>query len=424
MVDPTTASHIVLAAIPSWSHIRSMSILAARLTAERPIVVTILVPYCMKIFEQVSSEAARYLQNVSSSRGLLRIVALGEHSKAQTPPEIFNVGFDAIDTLWTRLIEGQSIECSATRKVHSAVKPPTVIIIDPFLYKWYPILRTSPDTSIMWYASGTAAGVAYMCQSGGRLAADDSEEMTGRIVRLAGHPPMYDWEFRPQRLVHIDMILKVQAMITQALHESNGIVSVCSVGFDGEEALAAINDLAAARNQPCFHLGPLLPFKDGTTEFTRATLDAELATAPPGVSNTIQSFLDTHLALKGPQSVVYICFGTHMWPEENIDHLWALLNALTERNLPFILSHSSPLARITDEIKERYADGTIGVIVPWSPQQAVLAHKAIGWFVTHGGAGGTLDALSQGVPMIGWPSFGDQPSNIAYLTHVADVAFE
>jgi UDP:flavonoid glycosyltransferase YjiC (YdhE family) len=64
-----------------------------------------------------------------------------------------------------------------------------------------------------------------------------------------------------------------------------------------------------------------------------------------------------------------------------------------------ILSHASPVAQIPDDIKQRFAESDKGLIIPWAPQQTVLSHKAIGWFLTHGGAGGTMDALTQGVPM-------------------------
>jgi UDP:flavonoid glycosyltransferase YjiC (YdhE family) len=101
----------------------------------------------------------------------------------------------------------------------------------------------------------------------------------------------------------------------------------------------------------------------------------------------------------------------------NPDHLWALLDKLGEHNVPFvsharvadqkwsltmnpqILSHASPVAQISKEIKQRFADSDKGLIIPWAPQQTVLSHKAVGWFLTHGGAGGTMDALTQGVPM-------------------------
>lgn len=102
-------------------------------------------------------------------------------------------------------------------------------------------------------------------------------------------------------------------IITRSLYESDGIITSCALGYDGEAALSALSNWAAGKNYPTFHVGPLLPFKQGTTEFSKATLDAELAIAPEGVADAIQSFLDAQFDAKGESSVVYICFGTLFW---------------------------------------------------------------------------------------------------------------
>ncbi|XP_015121995.1 UDP-glucuronosyltransferase [Diachasma alloeum] len=49
---------------------------------------------------------------------------------------------------------------------------------------------------------------------------------------------------------------------------------------------------------------------------------------------------------------------------------------------------------------------------PWMPQVAVLKHKNVRAFITHGGLLGTQEALAHKVPMIGIPLFGDQHTNI------------
>ncbi|XP_015121941.1 uncharacterized protein LOC107044539 [Diachasma alloeum] len=51
-------------------------------------------------------------------------------------------------------------------------------------------------------------------------------------------------------------------------------------------------------------------------------------------------------------------------------------------------------------------------ILPWIPQIAVLKHKNVKAFITHGGLLGTQEAIAHKVPMIGIPLFGDQYTNM------------
>ncbi|GJU06750.1 7-deoxyloganetic acid glucosyltransferase-like protein [Tanacetum coccineum] len=50
----------------------------------------------------------------------------------------------------------------------------------------------------------------------------------------------------------------------------------------------------------------------------------------------------------------------------------------------------------------------MGCIVDWAPQEDVLAHEAIGAFMTHSGWNSTMESIAVGVPMICWPYFYDQ----------------
>lgn len=131
-------------------------------------------------------------------------------------------------------------------------------------------------------------------------------------------------------------------------------MSTAAVAYDGKDALSVMPKWSGETNRPTFHLGPLIPFKEGTTEFSQATLDAEVAAAPTGVGEAIQRFLDSALTTKGEYTVIYICFGTHLWyayylrvlvklcthedhdRPKNTDHLWALLEVLADRNIPFV----------------------------------------------------------------------------------------
>ncbi|XP_027847820.2 UDP-glucosyltransferase 2-like isoform X1 [Aphis gossypii] len=53
--------------------------------------------------------------------------------------------------------------------------------------------------------------------------------------------------------------------------------------------------------------------------------------------------------------------------------------------------------------------------IKWLPQRDVLLHKNIKLFVSHGGISGLYEAVDAGVPVLGFPLFGDQHRNIDNL---------
>ncbi|XP_050382156.1 7-deoxyloganetic acid glucosyltransferase-like [Argentina anserina] len=59
-----------------------------------------------------------------------------------------------------------------------------------------------------------------------------------------------------------------------------------------------------------------------------------------------------------------------------------------------------------------------GFIVDWAPQEEVLAHEAVGGFLTHSGWNSTLQAIWAGVPMLCWPQLADQQVNSRWVGEV------
>jgi pathogen-inducible salicylic acid glucosyltransferase len=114
-------------------------------------------------------------------------------------------------------------------------------------------------------------------------------------------------------------------------------------------------------------------------------------------------------------SVVYVAFGS--LAELGTEQMEELAEGLKLADKYFLW-----IVRSTEETKlpKHFLEETQakGLIVSWCPQLEVLAHEAIGCFITHCGWNSTLEALSLGVPIVGMPQWTDQPTNCKYVTDV------
>ncbi|KAF8393831.1 hypothetical protein HHK36_020029 [Tetracentron sinense] len=124
------------------------------------------------------------------------------------------------------------------------------------------------------------------------------------------------------------------------------------------------------------------------------------------------------LNTKETSSVVYVSFGSMAaLGEEQMEELaWGLkssnsyflwvVRASEEKKLP---------SKFVEETSEK------GMVVTWCPQLEVLAHQAVGCFMTHCGWNSTLEALSLGVPMVAMPQWTDQTTNGKFVVDVWEV---
>ncbi|KAJ1431873.1 UDP-glycosyltransferase family, conserved site [Sesbania bispinosa] len=128
---------------------------------------------------------------------------------------------------------------------------------------------------------------------------------------------------------------------------------------------------------------------------------------------------------KEPNSVVYVNFGsvTVMTNEQLVEFAWGLANS----NKTFLWIIRPDLVagenavvppEFVAETKNR------GLLSSWCPQEQVLAHPAIGGFLTHSGWNSTLESLCGGVPMICWPFFAEQQTNCRFCCNEWGVGLE
>ncbi|KAK6289360.1 hypothetical protein POUND7_000901 [Theobroma cacao] len=124
----------------------------------------------------------------------------------------------------------------------------------------------------------------------------------------------------------------------------------------------------------------------------------------------------TWLDKQKPATVAYISFGSVATPPPN--ELVALAEALEASRVPFIWS-------LRDKSKVHLPNGFLdranGILVPWAPQIDVLAHGAVGVFISHGGYNSMQESMSSGVPMIVRPFFGDHGLNGRMVEHVWEI---
>ncbi|XP_057804596.1 7-deoxyloganetic acid glucosyl transferase-like [Salvia miltiorrhiza] len=115
-----------------------------------------------------------------------------------------------------------------------------------------------------------------------------------------------------------------------------------------------------------------------------------------------------------PKSVLYVSFGSlaTVTRDQLMEFWYGLVNS-GQRFLWVMRPDSVDGKDWESRIPVELSQGTKerGYVVGWAPQEEVLAHPAVGGFLTHSGWNSTLESVYEGVPMICWPYFLDQQVN-------------
>lgn len=168
------------------------------------------------------------------------------------------------------------------------------------------------------------------------------------------------------------------------------------------------------------------------------TSDREL-----GVAHTAKSREDTSCAevfewldAREPSSVVYVSFGSLLTVTETQLHELAHGLALAERpflwvyrapNAPQVLPSETEDASCFDGLPAGFLERVEGrgkLIHGWAPQEKILAHEAVGAFMSHCGWNSSLEALWAGKPLIAWPLAVEQRLTARYFANDMRIAVE
>lgn len=204
--------------------------------------------------------------------------------------------------------------------------------------------------------------------------------------------------------------------VAQRFREARGII----VNTFSELEPYAVESFADGQTPPVYTVGPVLDL-GGQAHAGSDRVDR----------SKIMGWLDAQPKL----SVVFLCFGSigaFDAPQvreialglERSGHrfLWALRLPGPDGKL----GGSSDGSELSEILPEGFLDriGERGMICGWAPQMEVLAHKAIGGFVSHCGWNSILESIWNSVPMATWPMYAEQQLNAFGLVKELGLAVE
>ncbi|KAL3522417.1 hypothetical protein ACH5RR_015251 [Cinchona calisaya] len=171
--------------------------------------------------------------------------------------------------------------------------------------------------------------------------------------------------------------------------------------------------------------------------------DTELApiyTAGPLLNFEVEKLTDSERIIKWlddqpSSSVVYLCFGSMGGFEP--PQLAEIATALERSGHRFLWSVRAPPPKdfsvkpvVYTDFSEILPKGFLertensGLVCGWTPQAEILAHEAVGGFVSHCGWNSILESLWNGVPIATWPVYAEQQYNAFQLVKDLKLAVE
>ncbi|OAY79452.1 DIMBOA UDP-glucosyltransferase BX8 [Ananas comosus] len=208
------------------------------------------------------------------------------------------------------------------------------------------------------------------------------------------------------------LFAELLAKVVAGVRNSSGLILNAADSMESAEVDKIRRELAHIH---VFAIGPLHKFTPHA---------AQPGQLPP--DRTCLAWLDAQPAA----SVVYVSFGSlaSLPGKHFVEMAFGL--ALSGRAFLWVVRPGSVRGPRGGAVETKLLEGLEemtrgrGRVVEWAPQQEVLRHRAVGAFWTHCGWNSTFEAISEGVPLICAPRFGDQMGNARYATRVWGIAAE
>ncbi|KAG9453227.1 hypothetical protein H6P81_006131 [Aristolochia fimbriata] len=256
------------------------------------------------------------------------------------------------------------------------------------------IFRTSSITSFL-----TCAAFPLLRQKGYLPIRDpQSEAMVSEL------PPL---RIKDLPNIGTDKVDNLYQLVFEMINETKTSVGVISNSFDYLEATSLAKIREEFHMPTFFPIGPLHRYSSGI--ISSGSLLAQDRSCM------------TWLHQQKPESVIYVSLGSLavLSEDELVEMAWGLADS-NQSFLWVVRPGSVRGSEEVDQLLPGFREATLGRgrIVGWASQTEVLAHPSVGGFLTHCGWNSTLESVSEGVPMLCWPCFGDQRVNARFISHV------
>ncbi|KAJ7174036.1 hypothetical protein C8R43DRAFT_634845 [Mycena crocata] len=418
------ARHIVALIAPAWGHAGPYCYLAVQMLDTDPSVAVSIVQHNI-----MAAQMEAELETCTYDRKRLRIIGVGEKNIPLGPTRM-KEAFGQLVQGWMenipRLAQGtegwpkpQAVHFDFTTGAY--VIEPTKIIFGPAC------------KTLLWFSGGLVAMTSVFNEYdftaiAQEIYSDESrregrsldeilqqvawswngtDRLDGRMLKFPGAPDMYDHE-RVSHAAGPPMALAALLTSGQKLAKLvDGYISPTGTCVEPVGVQYA-REYYKKLGQEVFAVG-MQVHELGWTDSALVSPKNEI----------LRSFLDKTLSQHGPGSALYISFGSMFFPVATPELIEALINTLLqlEQPFPFVFALGGMMASLPAELIQQVNISSKGLICAfWVEQRAILQHGAVGWFLTHGGFNSLSEALSQGIPLIIWPTGAEQPVNAALFS--------
>nr|ACM09994.3 UDP-glycosyltransferase BMGT2 [Bacopa monnieri] len=287
-------------------------------------------------------------------------------------------------------------------------------LIDFFCNSTFEV-STSLNIPTYFYLSGGACGLCallYFPTIDEAVSPRDIGELND-FLEIPGCPPVHSLDFPKAMWFRRSNTYKHFLDTAGNMRRASGIVtnSFDAIEFRAKEALSNSLCTPGLATPPVYVIGPLV---------------AETNRKNGGEEHECLKWLDSQPI----KSVIFLCFGRRgLFSAAQLKEMAIGLENSGHRFLWSVRSPPGPAAAKDPDLDALLPEGFMErtkdrgfVIKTWAPQKEVLSHEAVGGFVTHCGRSSVLEAVSFGVPMIGWPMYAEQRMQRVFMVEEMKVA--